>query len=229
MNLSDLFRFQTDFSQGGILRLLLALILSIIYGYCLSNIYKIYYRQNEAQDSSISRSFPLMSPAVTMIFWIIQFSLPLSLGLLGALSFVRFRTPVKRAEDISFILILIAGALAAAVGQFSSMLILLIMVSVYGVLKNKLPGLYMGQADFAILTIHSTQRLPFDKLSKTLTDFSKDVSLVSSSEQDGLNSIVVNLSRFKKDQSEQLKDVIKSHDSNAKINIFYPDNQLSGY
>ena len=49
----------------------------------------------------------LMFP-VTVLFLGIQTSIPLSLGLLGALSFVRFRTPVKDPAEIGFLLVLIA-------------------------------------------------------------------------------------------------------------------------
>ncbi len=41
-----------------------------------------------------------MGLSITAIFICIQFSLPLSLGLLGALSIVRFRTPVKELRAI---------------------------------------------------------------------------------------------------------------------------------
>jgi len=69
---------------------------------------------SRATGSRIHRSFPLVSLAVTTIFIAIQFSLPLSLGLLGALSIVRFRTPIKEPEEIGFILLVIASALCCA-------------------------------------------------------------------------------------------------------------------
>jgi hypothetical protein len=43
-----------------------------------------------------------------------QFSLPLSLGLLGALSIVRFRTPIKEPEEIGFLMVVIASAICCA-------------------------------------------------------------------------------------------------------------------
>nr|HOP63679.1 DUF4956 domain-containing protein [Spirochaetota bacterium] len=48
------------------------------------------------------------------IFVCIQFSLPLSLGLLGALSIVRFRTPIKEPEEIGFIMIVVATSICCA-------------------------------------------------------------------------------------------------------------------
>ena len=41
----------------------------------------------------------LIGPSVTLLFICVQLSLPLSLGLLGALSIVRFRVPIKEPEE----------------------------------------------------------------------------------------------------------------------------------
>ena len=60
------------------------------------------------------RAFPLLGISITAIFVTIQFSLPLSLGLLGALSIVRFRTPIKEPEEIGFIMLVIAVSIATA-------------------------------------------------------------------------------------------------------------------
>ena len=60
------------------------------------------------------RAFPLLGLSITAIFVCIQFSLPLSLGLLGALSIVRFRTPIKEPEEIGFIMLVIAASIATA-------------------------------------------------------------------------------------------------------------------
>jgi len=59
-------------------------------------------------------SFPLIALALTAIFLTVQFSLPLSLGLLGALSVVRFRTPVKQPEEVAFLFVVIAASVTTA-------------------------------------------------------------------------------------------------------------------
>ena len=64
--------------------------------------------------AGVQRMFLLGGPSITALLIAVQFSLPLSLGLLGALSIVRFRTPVKDPEEIGFVLLLIAGAIGCA-------------------------------------------------------------------------------------------------------------------
>jgi len=105
-------------SAGGALEFLAAIIFSALLGGFYIFLYRLYFESNEPLEVSVYKSFILLAPTVTAIFWIIQFSLPLSLGLLGALSFVRFRTPIKRSEDIGFILLVIVSGLASATYRF---------------------------------------------------------------------------------------------------------------
>ena len=91
----------------------LLIIASIIISIACSHLYLLFFDKNST-GSRIYRAFPLMGPAITCIFLTVQFSLPLSLGLLGALSIVRFRTPIKEPEEIGFILLLIACSLSVA-------------------------------------------------------------------------------------------------------------------
>ena len=61
-----------------------------------------------AVASSVSLSFPLFALSLTALFVTLQFSLPLSIGLLAALSLVRFRTPVKHPEETAFLMAVVA-------------------------------------------------------------------------------------------------------------------------
>ena len=85
------------------------------------------FYKGRGTGSQIHRAFPLIGVSVTAIFLAIQFSLPLSLGLLGALSIVRFRTPVKEPEEVGFILLVIATSLCVAT---FSLIFLAIVISV---------------------------------------------------------------------------------------------------
>ena len=93
-----------------------ALVLSWAYSFCFGP---------RATGSQVHRAFPLISLAVTAIFICVQFSLPLSLGLLGSLSVVRFRTPIKEPEEIGFIMLVIAAALCCAAYRMGFLLLLL--------------------------------------------------------------------------------------------------------
>lgn len=101
-----------------------AIAVASVMGAVVAALYQVFYEQR-ATGSQIHRSFYLMSPSITTLFIAIQFSLPLSLGLLGALSIVRFRTPIKEPEEIGFLMLLIACSVVCATLQFGLLLVLL--------------------------------------------------------------------------------------------------------
>ena len=81
--------------------------------------------------AGVHRTFIIGGPAITALFLGIQTSIPLSLGLLGALSFVRFRTPIKDPAEIGFLLLLIASSIGAATSNYmvTSFLFVLVFVA----------------------------------------------------------------------------------------------------
>jgi hypothetical protein len=95
----------------GLFVLLMAV--SLVSSFFISYLYLHFYA-SRSTGSQVHRAFPLLGISITAIFVCIQFSLPLSLGLLGALSIVRFRTPIKEPEEIGFIMLVIALSIAIA-------------------------------------------------------------------------------------------------------------------
>ena len=92
---------------------LFVMMVSLLASLFITYLY-IHFYSNRATGSQIHRAFPLLGISIAAIFVTIQFSLPLSLGLLGALSIVRFRTPIKEPEEIGFVMLVIAVSLATA-------------------------------------------------------------------------------------------------------------------
>ena len=117
------FRTSGNFRIGG-RGFLLLMVMSLASSFAFSALYLFFYRVR-ATGTQIHRAFPYVGVAVTALLVCIQYSLPLSLGLLGALSIVRFRTPIKEPEEIGFILLVIASSIAIATGNFRVLLVLL--------------------------------------------------------------------------------------------------------
>ena len=67
-SLLDYLQGGADFGQGSPERFVFVAVASLAYGMAMALIYRVYYRQNESVESSVARSFPLMSAAVTTIF-----------------------------------------------------------------------------------------------------------------------------------------------------------------
>ena len=103
----------TAMQQIGPLPFLLLLAVSLAASLVAALLY-VHFYSSRATGSHVYRAFPLLGLSITAIFVCIQFSLPLSLGLLGALSIVRFRTPIKEPEEIGFIMLVVAASIATA-------------------------------------------------------------------------------------------------------------------
>ena len=97
----------------GFVPFLVAVGMALLCALFISFLYVRFY-QNRSTGSMVHRAFPLLGVSIAAIFIAIQFSLPLSLGLLGALSIVRFRTPIKEPEEIGFIMLVVATSLCCA-------------------------------------------------------------------------------------------------------------------
>lgn len=115
-----------------VLGLVLALLLQwhyVRFGTSLSN------RQQFA------RLFPLVTLAVVVVITVVKTSLALSLGLIGALSIVRFRTPIKEPEELAYLFIAIAIGIGLGADQVSftvaSTVFILITIAVFASLRRR--------------------------------------------------------------------------------------------
>ncbi len=69
-----------------------------------------------ASRETFTRVFPFVALTVCLLISIIKSSLALSLGLVGALSIVRFRTPVKEPEELAYVFLSITIGLGLGAG-----------------------------------------------------------------------------------------------------------------
>lgn len=88
--------------------LILALILSWYYE---------HYAQSLSNRRRFARLLPVLTLTTALIISIIKSSLALSLGLVGALSIVRFRTAIKEPEELMFLFIAITIGLGVGADQ----------------------------------------------------------------------------------------------------------------
>jgi hypothetical protein len=101
----------------GLWQALIPITFSLIASVITYLMYQFFYGSRHI-GAGVHRTFLLGGPAITTLFLGIQTSIPLSLGLLGALSFVRFRTPVKDPAEIGFLLLLIASSILSATKNY---------------------------------------------------------------------------------------------------------------
>jgi len=75
------------------------------------------YGESASSQDNFAGILPVVSITTFLVISVIKTSLALSLGLVGALSIVRFRTPIKDAEELVYIFLAIAVGIGMAAGQ----------------------------------------------------------------------------------------------------------------
>ena len=110
--------------------LVLALIVSAILGSILGNIYT-RYGTSLSNRKKFSKNFILLASTTTLVIMIIKSSLALALGLVGALSIVRFRAAITEPEELAFLFLCIAIGLGLGAGQLRTTVVAFVIISLF--------------------------------------------------------------------------------------------------
>ncbi len=94
------------------LNLIIGLILSLLLAW-----YYEHYGQSLSNRTKFAQLLPALTLTTAIVISIVKSSLALSLGLVGALSIVRFRTAIKEPEELLFLFIAIAIGLGVGADQ----------------------------------------------------------------------------------------------------------------
>jgi hypothetical protein len=207
----------------GLFPFFLMLIVSLLSSVFISHLYLKCYGV-KGTGSTIHRAFPLLGVSITSIFVSLQFSIPLSLGLLGALSIVRFRTPIKDPEEIGFILLVIASSLTCATFNLPFLSLILI-VSLFGLFilkKDKFlfrKSAHEGMLSIVIPTqIYNSNVTKLDDILMTKESLLQPDSVVETKITTTLNYF---FSRLNPSDSQEIRKSLKDLDHNININLFY--------
>ncbi len=144
---------QIDYSY-----LIIALLTAIVLSFILGKLY-VVYGTSISNRKKFSHNFALLATTTTLIIMIVKSSLALSLGLVGALSIVRFRAAFKEPEELAFLFFVIAIGLGLGAGQLTITLISFVIISllIYG--RHKL--IQKGEDQNLYLTISGSRiKLP---------------------------------------------------------------------
>ncbi len=95
--------------------------LSLLIGFILSFLVAWHYKnygRTLANRSELAGVIPFICITTVLIITVVKSSLALSLGLVGALSIIRFRTPIKEPEELAYLFLAIAIGLGLGASQF---------------------------------------------------------------------------------------------------------------
>ena len=143
LTFADIFKKSFVAMQGGMERfssveILINLGVSFLVGMFIFYVYKKTF-QGVLYQRSFNVSLVTITMVITLIIMTISGNLILSLGMVGALSIVRFRTPIKDPVDLVFIFWAITVGIANGVGYFNLSIIGSIVLTIVLLVMTRKP------------------------------------------------------------------------------------------
>jgi len=125
----------------------------------------------------IGSIIPILSAVVFLVIIVVKSSLALSLGLVGALSIVRFRTPIKEPEELVYLFLAIALGLGYAAGHVfvTTVLVMMILIMIYLWLSNRKVA---KTSEYNLVINWKKSDLSFEVLTEKVAEVSQSLKLV---------------------------------------------------
>ncbi len=115
---------------------LINLLLAAICSFILGRVY-IFWGTSLSNRRAFAANFMLLTITTTFIILVVRSSVALSLGLVGALSIVRFRAAVKEPEELAYLFFAISLGIGLGDNQrLITLLTLVVAIAIMGLLKD---------------------------------------------------------------------------------------------
>ena len=161
---------------------IISLFLSALSAYLVAYIYN-KFSTTLSNKKDFSKIFVPLCLATTLIITIVKSSIALSLGLVGALSIVRFRAAIKEPEELVYLFIIIALGLGYGANQFIItffgfllIIIILIIISRFTISEKELTA---NELDISITIKKKVTENELKNIENIITSLSKKVKLSS--------------------------------------------------
>ena len=203
----------------------IALLLSLILAYLVKLTYIKVGRALNDKDY-FSDTFIPLAIITTLVITVIKFSLALSLGLVGALSIVRFRAAIKEPEELVYLFFVIAIGLANGANQFLlsilATIIIIIFLSIRNIYQNKNKNSYEFNSDANILSINilDNNKKDIDSIIKEIKNNFKYLKLKSANIEKNKSIYVFWYDIEEKKSEEFLSNIKKISDENLEVSIY---------
>jgi uncharacterized membrane protein YhiD involved in acid resistance len=167
-----------------LITLAINLVISILLGSMVAWAYE-RYGQTFSNRQRLARILPVLSMVTVLIISVVKSSLALSLGLVGALSIVRFRTAIKEPEELVYLFIAIAAGLGLGADQRLPTVVAVLIMFVYLLIRNHLTTHSLSTNFFVDVAAPQGERV-FAEINAILLAHVKDVNVRRLDQSDGV-------------------------------------------
>ena len=194
-----------------------SLALTAITAYILKKVY-VRFGQTLSNRSIFGNTFVPMAMTTMVVITIVKSSLALSLGLVGALSIVRFRAAIKEPEELVYLFICIAIGLGYGANQINVTIVGFLMI-VIAITLIRRSAYKVEKSNVMYLTISkkSKTRLDIEKILEVLERNSFEVDLKRLDESPTANEVSFITSFQAKTQLLELREALYKLDNQLEV------------
>ena len=208
--------------QGFFISLLCATLLSFFV-----QLFYIKYSSSLSNKKEFSKNFVILGVTTTIVIMIVKSSLALSLGLVGALSIVRFRAAIKEPEELVYLFLIIAIGLGCGANQLliitSGIFFALIIIVFYsGYLKTSKIS-FEEKISAGIVIDQNISDSQIDNIIMEMKKISRELKFVSMSRSEENTTINLDIRPKNFQNLTKFSGVIKKKYKNSKVILSYND------
>ncbi len=169
------------------------LILVVILTYLIKIVYN-KYSQSLSNKDYFSKNFVVLGITTCLVITIVKSSLALSLGLVGALSIVRFRAAIKEPEELIYLFLVISTGLGLGANQVKITVlgvgVALIIIIIFSYFSNKkIKDLHLNIFQLSFVFNKNVTDEIFSKILIILNKNCKEIDFISMSSEKNESSI----------------------------------------
>lgn len=182
LSLADIKNFEINISFQS---LIVSIAVSLVCAYAIKLTY-LKFAKTLNNKENFSNVFILLSLTTTIVITVVKFSLALSLGLVGALSIVRFRAAIKEPEELVYLFLIIGIGLASGSNQYQVALTLTLISFLVIYTENKFnKKKFIFNAEILNIEMMNEDHSSFkEKFEKIISSKKIEIELKSFNKQD---------------------------------------------
>ena len=203
--------------QNDYISIMVDFILCVVMSFILRNFY-IRRSFSLTGKMHIGSIIPILATVVFLVILVVKSSLALSLGLVGALSIVRFRTPIKEPEELVYLFLAIAIGLGYAAGQtlLTSVIFLSILIISYFWLSNQNNKVI----EYNLVISWGDKELTFEKMTNIISNSVDSIKLIRLEYGENTNTAVLMIAPKETADIEELSKGLINLDKNLTVSFY---------
>ena len=207
---------------GFILSSLCAVILSFFV-----QLFYIKYSSTLSNRKEFSKNFVILAVSTCIVIMIVKSSLALSLGLVGALSIVRFRAAIKEPEELVYLFLIIAIGLGCGANQLTittiGIFFSLVLIVIYSKYMTNFKLNSEDKINLGIIINQNISDIEINKIISNIKKISKEMKFISMSRTENNTIINIDVKPKKFENLTYLTNQIKKRFKDSKTILAYND------